>query len=444
MGILDFLLYPFYLLLFYFIFRTRRLKLNDPVLQFYHKQGFWIKALAVLPFTIFNTYLSVGDSFGLYYTEGVNIHNLIISDLQHLKWIFLPGNEFDQALLKNPLNQGYFRIENNYMVTRLVTIFAFFSFSRYLIINLFFAMLAFSGVWRLYRFFYSLYPHLHKQLAIAILYLPTVIFWSSGILKDSICMGALGWITYSLYEILFKKNRIFINTIIVVAAGYMLVIVKVYILVSYLPFFGLFLFLKNISNIRSTFLKVFIVFTLIITSLSLFTQIMSKFKETLGEYGGESITKSVERHQSAYANKEATSSFSLGVEFDGSLLSLIKIGPAAIIATLYRPFLWESRNLTTLLSSFESLFIIIFTLSVLFIYGPFHFVNVCIKNPTVIYCILFSLLFAMFVGATTPNFGSLVRYKIPCMPFYLIALFLIQDEGKKKKENLLNNKQVIL
>jgi hypothetical protein len=84
-----------------------------------------------------------------------------------------------------------------------------------------------------------------------------------------------------------------------------------------------------------------------------------------------------------------------------------------------------------------------FTLSVLYKYGVKHFISTATKDPVVIYCISFSLLFALFVGATTANFGSLVRYKIPCMPFYVIAIFLIQDAARQKKENLLKNKQAL-
>jgi len=38
----------------------------------------------------------------------------------------------------------------------------------------------------------------------------------------------------------------------------------------------------------------------------------------------------------------------------------------------------------------------------------------------------------MFVGASTLNFGTLVRYKIPCLPFYTISLFLIYEKVKEK------------
>ena len=439
MGFVEFILYPVYIALFYFLFSTRRKNYNDPVLEYYHKQGFWIKALAVLPFTLFNTILSPGDSFGLFYTEGTNLYHLILKDASHIKWLFLSGPEFDQTLLKNPLNQGYFRSENNFMVTRIVAMVSFFSFGKYLITNLFFSMIAFSGVWRLYRFFYEQYPHLHKQLAIAILYLPTFVFWSSGILKDPICISALGWITYALYEAFYKKKDIIKNIIILFVFGYLLAVLKIYILISYVPFFFLYLILKNVNLVKNRLLKWILGPVLIIGSVIAGQQVMNKFKNELGTFSADGITDQIGKQRGTFRDETqeggGASSFSLGVEFDGSVTSLIKIAPAAIIATFYRPFIWESRKISTLLSSLESMMIMFFTLLVLYRAGPRKIFQSIRKDPVILYCILFALLFGLFVGATTPNFGSLVRYKIPCMPFYVIALYLIHDKIKKTKNS---------
>lgn len=436
MNFLDFVLFPFYVALFYFIFSARRKNYTDPVLKHYHKQGFWIKVVSVMAFTFFNTMLSVGDSFLLFYTEGTNICQMILNDFSQIKWLYLPSKEFDQSLLKNPANLGYLKGENNYMIARITAILSFFSFQKYLILNLFFSMLSFSGVWRLYRFFYDQYPHLHKQLAIAILYLPTFVFWSSGILKDPICTGALGWLTYALYEGFYKKKDLLKNVAIVFFAGYLLYVIKVYILISYVPFFLLFLVLKNVNLIKSRFLRVSFVLGLIVMAMTMFTTVMQQLAGTLSAYGGNDVTKNISIYQKAYAEQEDVgSSFSLGVEYDGSFSSLIKIAPAAIIATLYRPFLWESKKISTLLSSIESMVIMFFTLSVFFKAGPRNLMRSILKDPTVLYCLLFALLFALFVGATTANFGTLVRYKIPCMPFYIIAIFLIQDWASKNKKS---------
>jgi len=436
MNFLDFFLFPVYVALFYFIFSARRKNYTDPILKHYHKQGFWIKIVAVMGFTFFNTMLSVGDSFLLFFTEGTNICDMILKDFSNIKWLFLPSKEFDQTLLKNPANLGYLKSENNYMIVRITAVLSFFSFQKYLILNLFFSMLSFSGVWRLYRFFYEQYPHLHKQLAIAILYLPTFVFWSSGILKDPLCTGALGWITYALYEALYKKKELLKNVIIIFAAGYLLYVIKVYILISYVPFFLLFLVLKNVNLIKSRFLRVTFVLGLIFLAMTMFTTVMQQLAGTLGAYGGYDVTKNISIYQKAYAEQEDVgSAFSLGVEYDGSVSSLIRIAPAAIIATLYRPFLLESKKISTLLSSIESMVIMFFTLSVFYKAGPKKFIRPILKDPTVMYCLLFALLFALFVGATTANFGTLVRYKIPCMPFYIIAIFLIQDWANRNKKS---------
>ena len=434
MGFLDFLLFPFYVALFYFIFSARRKNYTDPLLKYYHKQGFWIKIFAVIPFTLFNSILSPGDSFVLFYTEGSHIARLILQDFSHIKWLYLPSVDFDQTLLSNPYNLGYLRAENNYMIVRITAILSFFAMHKYVILNLFFSMISFSGVWRLYRFFYEQYPHLHKQLAIAILYLPTFVFWSSGILKDPICTGAIGWITYALYETFYKKKNLILNAVILFVAGFLLYSIKVYILISYVPFFILYLVLKNVNLIKSRILRIGFVLGLIVATIAMFTTVMEQLAGSLGNYGGSDLTHNISAYQKAYAEQEdASSNFSLGVEFDGTNASLLKIAPAAIVATLYRPFIWESKKLSTLLSSLESMAIMFFTLLVLYKAGPINFVKSILKDPVIMYCLLFALLFALFVGATTANFGTLVRYKIPCIPFYLIALFLIQDRVKKTK-----------
>jgi hypothetical protein len=44
------------------------------------------------------------------------------------------------------------------------------------------------------------------------------------------------------------------------------------------------------------------------------------------------------------------------------------------------------------------------------------------------------MIFAFSVGFTSYNFGSLVRYKIPLMPFYYIALFILADKEKEPEK----------
>jgi hypothetical protein len=384
---------------------------------------------------MFVLFISPGDTNGLYHPEGYNIYKLILKDPNYFNLLFIPGKDFDQALLWNIYNLGYFNEESNYMVTRIVAVLCFITYGKFLAINLIFSMISFTGVWRLYRFFYEQYPQLHKQFAIAILYLPTFVFWSSGILKDPLCTGALGWITYALFSIFYGKGNKLIYALIIFVFAYLLSVLKVYILVSYLPFFILFLILHNVTLIKNKFSKVMLVSFFLLGSVFGFIRITANMQQALGNYATGGVSQSIKTYQQNYEAQAgfASSNFSLGVEFDGTANSLLKMAPAAVVATLFRPFLWESKKLSTLLSSFESLAMMLLTLFTLLKTGPKNFLLTILTKPIVLYTFLFSVIFSLFVGATTLNFGSLVRYKIPGLPFYVVAMFFILYFNNKLK-----------
>ncbi|MFM2359353.1 MAG: hypothetical protein RLY16_1346 [Bacteroidota bacterium] len=438
MGLVDLILFPFYVLLFHLIFSARRKKIEDPILKKYHRNGFWIKVISCVAFTFFNVYLSIGDSVVLYYDEGNHFKDLVFKDFSHIGIFFSDGKDYDPNLLYTTLNTGYFANDGNFFTARLVGVLSFFCFGSYFVINLCFSLISFSGVWRLFRFFYELYPTMHRKLAIAIIYMPTFVFWSSGILKDPICTGMMGFLTYGLYNLVVKRQHILKNTLVVLLSAYVLGIVKSYILVSYLPFTLLFVLLLRFKQLKSAVSRLALIFSLILMGVGGSFLVADRMQEELGNLAFDKISESVKVTQNNFINMAdlAESSFSLGVDFDGSPASMAKMAPLAVNATLFRPYLWESKKASTLLSSLESLALMVLTLYALIQSRVVGFFKTLFTNAAVFYCFFFAILFALFVGATALNFGTLVRYKIPCMPFYIIALFLIVEQYKQpqKKE----------
>ena len=96
-----------------------------------------------------------------------------------------------------------------------------------------------------------------------------------------------------------------------------------------------------------------------------FLAISKSMEKQLNKYAIEKLGDSMSKLQDAYTVvvEGNDSQFSLGVEFDGSPLSLLKIAPAAIVATLFRPFIWEVKKVSQLLSAFESFAILLLTFS---------------------------------------------------------------------------------
>jgi len=438
MDTIDFILFPIYLVLFSFLIRYKLKTFSDPVLKVYYKRAFFIRAFSALAYSVFLVYISSGDSYGIYYAEAVNFYKQILRDPSLItRTIFIAVKNIDSSLFaKETGGFTVFNDENNFMVVRVGTLLMFLSFGKYLILNFLFSMLALEGCWKLYKFFYEQYPELHKQFAYAILYFPTFVFWSSGISKEAICVAGIGFITYGLYAIFIKHTGILVNTLLVLLFSFLLSNVKIYILVSYLPFLIYYLIVLNVLKLKNQLLRVLVGPIIVVLSVFGFVSVIISNEDKLGVYAVEGLTETIQRQQTNFQAQEnmSESNFNLGAEFDGSVTGLLKLGPAAITATLFRPFIWEAKKISTFLSSVESLLMIILTIYVLVKSGFLFFFRTIYKNPIVTYCFLFSIIFSIFVGATTLNFGSLVRYKIPCLPFYTVSMFMILHFAKIKKE----------
>lgn len=218
---------------------------------------------------------------------------------------------------------------------------------------------------------------------------------------------------------------------------YLIATIKVYILLAFAPFLLLYIFLKKLKVVKAVILKYVLTLGIITGSIFVFSQTYDSYEEELDQYALENLTSSItslnEVIEVRTGHSGAESNFKLGAEFDGTFAGLIKIAPYALIATFYRPFIWETSKISQLMAAVESLLLIYFTLLILFKIGPFRLIRYILSDQLIIFCILFALTFGLFVGASTLNFGTLVRYKIPCMPFYAIALFLLYDKMKTNK-----------
>ncbi|MEI7736988.1 MAG: hypothetical protein WCI49_16075, partial [Ferruginibacter sp.] len=64
------------------------------------------------------------------------------------------------------------------------------------------------------------------------------------------------------------------------------------------------------------------------------------------------------------------------------------------------------------------------------------FFGIVFSNSFYLFSFLVSILFALVIGFTTFNFGSIVRYKIILLPFYyfmLVGIYTKLEERKAEK-----------
>jgi hypothetical protein len=236
---------------------------------------------------------------------------------------------------------------------------------------------------------------------------------------------------FSSFQLLIERNMSFINISFLVLSFYILLIVKVYILISFLPALALWILFYYSHKIRPTIIRFFAKFIVLIGSFLLFGAVYSYFGSSLGRYSLDNIAKTslVTRDWIAYTSGDQGSAYDLG-NFEPTMLGLLSKFPQAVNVTLFRPYLWEANKSLIFLNAIESFLILFLTLKVIFSIGLIRIWKTINQDPNIQFCLIFSIVFAFSVGISTYNFGSLSRYKIPCIPLYVLALVLIYYKNK--------------
>ena len=327
----------------------------------------------------------------------------------------------------------------SYFIVRLAAIFDLLTFSTYSATAILFALLNFTGMWLFFTVFAKQFPEQRKWIAVAVLFIPSVVFWGSGVLKDSVVLACIGILTYCVKK-LFIDRRFSISRIAMMLAAVIVIYnVKIYVLLCFLPAMLLWIYASEFYKIRSTILKALLVpFVLALIVVSGFYAVV-KIGEDDKRYALENLSRTARITAydiGFYTGKNAGSGYSLG-ELDDSFTGMLKLAPAAVNVSLFRPYLWEVRNPLMALSAAESFVLFILTLYILFRKRSLFFR--ALGDPNVLFCLVLSVTFAFAVGVSTFNFGTLARYKIPLLPFYALALILIYyyQRPKPKQDELI-------
>jgi hypothetical protein len=187
---------------------------------------------------------------------------------------------------------------------------------------------------------------------------------------------------------------------------------------------GLYNKLINIKN-RATRLIVSPIIVLgafIVANLAL-----NFFKEDLGKYSNlESMIKKAQVTQQDLIRAEqyGINYYNIG-EFK-TTTDIIKKTPKAIIAGLFRPFIWEANTILMVISGIENLIILLLTLYIFLRSGGIlKSTRNLLSDPLLIFIFLYSIFFAFSIGLSTANFGALVRYRIPLLPFFTSGLIIL-------------------
>jgi hypothetical protein len=406
---------------------------------------------AILLGIIYQYYYKGGDTFNYWHQTEIINSSMSDSFWTWLRLITGRAEIYDVDVYNYTTQFTWYGIKTpEYLISVIGALIGLFTMTTYLPTAVLFAAISFTGVWKLYIVFTKLYPRLSKQLAYAILFIPSVIFWGSGFMKDTITLSCMGWVTHFFYIIFYENKKIIANSIFALIFLYIIYIIKSYIVMAFLPAILLWGVGLLSYKIKDTRLILFVRYFLYASAIGGIFVVGGKLEaEMFGEYNVESLaSKSFVTRDYLYriSNEQDGSGYTLG-DFDPTVMGMLQQAPAGVNVTLFRPYLWEARKPIVMISAFESLFFLIFTIVVIFRNNPIRVIQRVLSDETLQFCLIFTLVFAFAVGISTSNFGSLVRYKIPCLPFYTAFLIILYYPPKQelvlRKERDKSRKQTV-
>lgn len=384
---------------------------------------------------VYTLYYPGGDTIQ-YFKDAVTLKKLMFFDFNNFWTAFTSKPSFDNLSLFNSETgfPAYINDTKTWTVVRLVFFLNLVSFDSFLTSTILCATVSFYGVWKLYKVFQQEFPRLEREMAISFLFIPSVFFWGSGILKDTFTIGALGILIWSLNELVFKKRLKFINIIGILIPLYLILSIKAYIVVGLLPAIIVTIFQSYASKIKAPVLRLMIIPILAFGGTFLGYLLMTVLGESLGEYKLENIlNKAVITQRDLKMDYYQGNSFDIG-DFDATVPDIISKFPIAVFSAIFRPLIIESNNSVMFISGLENFILLLFTIRILFAVRIIGLPGQLLKNRLLVFAFVFALFFSFSVGLTTSNFGSLVRYKIPAIPFFVASLYLLRYFYQKEKE----------
>jgi len=418
------------------LYANRMIK-KDQVYE-YFTRGLLVKLIGSFVFCMVYSFYYDGGDTGGYFHSARCVANLFSKDFS-----------VAFSILTNHLtmeNHHYFdfttgmphwymyKDETTFATARFTIPFTFLGAKTFIPTSLLVATVSYMGIWKLFKLFTGLYPKYTKLLSYSILFIPSFVFWGSGIMKDTFIVGATCWATYNFHKIFIQRDQLLWNSIMFFANFWVIITLKPYVASALLV--GMLFWINSayLNKIKNQLLRYITLPFILILVFGTGIYVFQNISSLLGDYGDfESAIEKAQVTQQDLLREEqyGSNSYNLG-EIDQSIFGLLKKAPMAIFTAIYRPSVIEVGSVSVLISVIENTFLLLVSIYILLKTKLKRLSSIIRSNPLIIYSLTFSLVLAFGVGIASANFGAMVRYKIPLIPFFFSALFLIYKLSREE------------
>lgn len=287
---------------------------------------------------------------------------------------------------------------------------------------LFVSILSFQARFTLFSVLrFQVSAHLRRRLLFAVMLIPSVVFWTSGLTKETFAVIGLGALLNGAWLMTQGTPRGGLMRAILGAA--LVAMAKPYILFpAILALATWFYWQRATAGGRDLKVRPAYALAAVLFSATIIVMLGRLFPE----YAVSNFIDEATRYQRIGRHIEGGSNYSLG-DVDGSrgALGQLLFAPLALATALFRPFIFEANNPLVLLNALETTAILIAVLRALVLRPLSATWRYLRASPLLVACFVFTLAMGTAVGLATTNLGTLSRYRAPMFPFFSTLVMVL-------------------
>lgn len=406
MAALQILLYFFWLYFLVKIVRQHYFFRSSGVSPNALTTFFLFKVLAGIALTLLYTYYytdKTKSDIWRYFSDSVIISKLFFSHTKVWLQVISGWGLNEPEVFRHILNTQNFShpesdfVTNNAFIIRVVSVLNILTAHSIYANTLIFNFLSFVGFTALYRAFSTFFKAYNRMLLAAFFLLPSVVFWSSGLLKDAFIFGSMGMLFYCwLHTSLPAAKRIayllFFASVLLLSKLQVLLMAAALLPILPTPFI----------RINNKWIMVMIV-SYAVALFALREHIVSLLCDRRNQF----IELGMQ--------EQAGSLFStVPCESSNTLLQMTH----GFVDGLLQPFLWNTATYMNTLAGIENWLILGISLAVWIRYASAKHINYRLA----VFCFTFCIVNLTIIGTTVPIAGALVHYRTISIPFLIIGV----------------------
>jgi hypothetical protein len=313
---------------------------------------------------------------------------------------------------------------------KLLSVFDILSFGHYYVNVIFYSFISLFGPVAIYKVMHDVFPGKKLQVLLATFFIPSFIYWTSGIHKEGLIFLGLSLIIYHLYFGWKEKKYTLKRWLGILSGVVILFILRNFLMLLIVPaIFAWFLACRWPRYGLAIFTSVYLFFGVLFFTAR---YINPRFD----------FPQAVVEKQQAFLRMQGGASTIPIKELEPTFTSFLKNTPQAITLSFLRPFPGDVRHLLSLAASLEIDLLLILSL----LFFLFRKKNGAGSRNVIYLCFFLAFSILLAIGFSINNLGAIVRYRSIIIPLLVIPIVAQTDWGKiaalysgKNKKNGLKN-----